>query len=252
MITSLRNPRVAAARKLRRSRVRKETGRTIIEGPLVLGEALRADALVHEVFCRADDSPTREICADRGIEVALVAPHVIDGLAETAQPRGPVAVVDIKASGAVQTVDSIVLWRVGDPGNAGTIIRTAVAFEFQVIATVDSVDLWSPKVLRAAAGAHFRAKLIEAVPADPDELVSADLRLVVTAADGPASLREAVAGDEPVAFSVGNEAHGVPASLRQHPATTTAAIPMPGGTDSLNAAVAAAVVMYERMQARPR
>ena len=248
MITSLRNPRIAAVRKLRRSRVRRETGHTTIEGPFLLEEAIAAGVVVHEAFCLADDQSALELCAANGIDTHVVAGNVMDGLAETGRPRGPVAVISILVPGPIRAVDSIVLWGLADPGNAGTIIRTAAAFGFQVVATVDSVDLWSPKVVRAAVGSHFRVGPIEGAAADPDKLSSIGLRLVALAADGEESLREASAGDAPLAFIVGNEAHGVPASIRQHPAVSTAAISMPGGTESLNAAVTAAIVMYERMQ----
>lgn len=247
VITSLRNPRVAAARKLRRSRVRRETGRTTIEGPFLLEEAIRAGVAVQEVFCLADDEPALELCAANGIDENVVAGEVMNGLAETAQPRGPVAVIAIPVAGPIRPVDSIVLWGVADPGNAGTIIRTAAAFGFQVVATVGSVDLWSPKVVRSAVGSHFRVGPIEGAAADPEMLSSSGLRLVAMAADGEVSLRAAAADEASLGFIVGNEAHGVPASVRQHPAVTTAAIPMPGGTESLNAAVTAAIVMYERM-----
>lgn len=239
-------------RKLRRSRVRRETGQTTVEGPFLLEEATRGGNLVREVFCLPDDRATLDLCEAQGIDVVVVSANVIDGLADTSQPRGPVAVVDIPDSGSIQRVDSIVLWGIADPGNAGTIIRTAAAFGFQVVATVNCVDLWSPKVVRAGVGAHFRAAPIGEVPADPELLISSGLRVVVTAADGEAQLSEVAVGGEPIAFVVGNEAHGVPLSVRQHPAITTAAIPMPGGTESLNAAVTAAIVMYERLQASRR
>ncbi len=249
MITSQRNPRVVAAKRLRRSRVRRETGRTTIEGPFLLEEAVRAGVAVHEAFCLATDQSSLELCAANGIDTHLVAGNVMEGLAETAHPRGPVAVIDIPTAGPIRPVDSIVLWEVADPGNAGTIIRTAAAFDFQVIATVDSVDLWSPKVVRAAVGSHFRVGPIQGVAADPETLSSRGLRLVAMAADGEVSLREAAADDASLGFIVGNEAHGIPASVRQHPAVIRAAISMPGGTESLNAAVTAAIAMYERMQA---
>ena len=252
VVSSLRNSRVAAARKLQRTRVRRQTGRTTIEGPFLLEEATRSGCVVQEVFCLADDRATLELCTAHGIDVTVVEANVINGLADTIQPRGPVAVIGIPEAGSIQRVDSIVLWGVGDPGNAGTIIRTAAAFGFQVLATVDCVDLWAPKVIRSGVGAHFRAVPIEGVPPDPELLISSGLRLVVTAADGEAPLGEAVVGDDAVALIVGNEAQGVPVAVRQHPAVATAAIPMPGGTESLNAAVAAGIAMYERMRASAR
>jgi TrmH family RNA methyltransferase len=163
-----------------------------------------------------------------------------------------VAVIEIPEAGPVEPIDSVVLWGIGDPGNAGTIVRTAAAFGFQVLATVDTVDLWSPKVLRSAVGAHFRARPIAGLAPDPGALQSLGLRLVATAADGEIPLEAAVGDDGAQAFLVGNEAHGIPAAVCHHPAVTTTAIAMPGGTESLNAAVSAAIVMYERMRRTQR
>jgi TrmH family RNA methyltransferase len=214
----------------------------------LLQEAIRAGIVVHEVFCLVDDRPTQQLCAANCIDSHVVARNVINGLAETTHPRGPVAVIEIPEAQPIRPVDSIVLWGVADPGNAGTILRTAAAFGFQVVATVDSVDLWSPKVVRSAVGAHFRVRPSEGVTADPALLSSLGLRLVAMAADGAYPLREVAMTDASLAFLVGNEARGVPASVRQHPAVITSAISMPGGTESLNVAVTAAIVMYERIQ----
>lgn len=248
MITSLRNPRVAAAKKLRRSRARREAGRTTIEGPFVLEEALRAGVAICDVFCLEDDQPGQQLCSTHGVDVQLVAPHVLGALAETTHPRGPVAVIETPEAGPVQPIDSVVLWGIGDPGNAGTIIRTAAAFGFQVLATADTVDLWSPKVLRSAVGAHFRVGPIVGLAPDPAALLSLGLRPVATAAGGETPLEVVVGDDGPQAFLVGNEAHGIPAVVCDHPVITTTSIAMPGGTESLNAAVSAAIVMYERMR----
>lgn len=215
-------------------------------------EAVRGRVTVRETFCLPDDRATLELCAGHGIDVVTVAPHVISALAETVQPRGPVAVIDIPESGPIRTVDSVVLWGVGDPGNAGTVIRTAAAFGFQVVATAGSVDLWSPKVVRSGMGGHFEVRPVEAVPANPETLISSGLRLVAMAADGDVPLSEAVAGEDAVAVIVGNEAHGIPAFVQEHGAVTTAAIQMPGSAESLNAAVAAAIAMYERIHVSGR
>ena len=129
------------------------------------------------------------------------------------------------------------------------IVRTGAAFDFQVIATEGCVDLWSPKVIRAGAGGHFRSTLIESVAPDLGPLRAAGLHPFVVTADGRTAAVEAVKRSEPLALVVGNEAHGVPEELRTRPDLETTKIPMPGGVESLNVAVAAAILMYLRMAA---
>ena len=250
MITSPRNARVAAARKLRRPRVRRETRRTLIEGPFLLEEARSAGIIVDEVFALAGDAETAASCHREGWQLHEVAPDVMAALASSVNPRGPVAVAAIPDSPQIECRDSVVLWGVADPGNAGTIIRTAGAFGFQVIATAGSVDLWSPKVVSAGVGGHFRANPVEGMAADLVVLQAAGLRPLVATSAGVTRVDDAVRGEEPVALVVGNEAHGVPEEVIGAPGVETFMIPMPGGTESLNAAVAASISMYLRIAGR--
>ncbi|MDJ0924568.1 MAG: RNA methyltransferase [Acidimicrobiia bacterium] len=249
MITSLRNPRVAAARKLRRTRVRKESGLTLLEGPHLLEEALTAGVEIREAFALPGDDTSQQRCRDAGIPLTQVSQAVMDGLADSLHPRGPVGVIAIPHGDRIQPIDSVVMWEVTDPGNAGTIVRTAAAFGYQVIATSGTVDLWAPKVLRAGAGGHFKSPIIEGMAADTGSLLDAELRPIVAVADGRVAAAEAVKGSGSVALIVGNESRGVPEEVRTQPGLQTATLPMPGGMESLNAAVAAAILMYLRMTA---
>jgi TrmH family RNA methyltransferase len=149
----------------------------------------------------------------------------------------------------MQGVDSVVLWEIADPGNAGTVVRTAAAFGFQVVATVGSADLWSPKVLRAGVGGHFHTPIVDSVEASLAALARADLVPLATAADGVDVGKVDLADESPIALIIGNEANGLPDTVMERAATI--AIPMPGGSESLNAAVAAGVLMYLRMSRRP-
>lgn len=234
-VRSPRNPKVAEADRLHRARDRRSTGQTLLEGPNLLAEAVSAGVSVRRVFALASDDVAAELAHAAGAELVEVEPAVLDRLASTETPRGPVAVVDVPPAGESRR-DAVVV-SVTDPGNAGTIIRTAAAFGFDVVTSAGAVDLWAPKVLRAGAGAHFRTVLA-------GETGAAGIATVVAGGIDPARLGEVLDPACPYAVLVGSEAHGL-GQEQVAAAEVAVTIPMPGGTESLNAAVAAAIVMYE-------
>lgn len=239
MITSTRNPRIQAAVRLHRRRSRQATGQTLVEGPGPVGEAIAAGVPIVDAFYLAEDERSAEVLGERGV---AVSPQVLEKVADTDHPRGPVAVVDIPRS-RVGDGDLVVMVGLGDPGNAGTIIRSAAAFGFGVVAAPGTVDLWSPKVVRAGAGAHFRTPVAVLGPAWRDECRHAGRRLVALVVASGAPI--ATLGETDVALLVGEEAAGLPDAVLAD-AEVAVTIPMPGGTESLNAAVAASIAMYER------
>jgi len=249
VITSTRNQRINEVRRLRRRRNRAVTGMTTVEGPFLLHEAIAGGVRVHEIFALPSDDEAGLAAENAGIGVTEVSVDVLQRIATSVTPRGPVAVVDIPKPVPVAPTDSIVLWEMSDPGNVGTVIRTAAAFGFQVIATKGSVDLWAPKVLRSGVGGHFRTELVENVAPSLDSLTGAGLVPLATAADGVDIATVDLSDPAPAAFIVGNEAHGLPSALRSK--ATTVSLSMPGGTESLNAAVSASIFMYLRMSQRP-
>ena len=234
-VRSTRNPRVAAASRLHRARERRATGLTLAEGPHVVGEALRAGIRVVELFARADDEDGLALAAGVALDPVVVEPHVLERISGTESPRGPVAVIQIPPAGAVER-DAVIV-EVTDPGNAGTILRTAAAFGFDVVAAEGATDLWSPKVLRAGAGAHFHTAIGSEGP-------TAAIATVVQ--DGIAPWELPAVLDRSIRWSilVGSEAHGLDRAQAER-AEVRVTIPMPGGTESLNAAMAAGIVMYE-------
>lgn len=240
-VSSPRNGRVQAAVRLQRVRGRRDAGQSLIEGPHVLAEAVAAGASVAEVFGLADDVEGRRLADEAGARWTPVTERVMDKLASTETPRGPVSVVDVGADAAV-TGDSVWI-DVSDPGNAGTIIRTAAAFGLSVVVADDAVDPWSPKVLRAAAGGHFRTAV--AVGAPPE----AQLLATVATGGTPLDRLGAELTEGPVCILVGNEAHGLGRALIDL-ADVRVSIPMPGAIESLNAGVAAAIVMAELARLR--
>lgn len=212
-----------------------------------MDEAIRNGIEIAEVFAVVDDSDTWARCEAADVALTAVTPEVIESLAGSMNPRGPVSVISIPAPPTLERRDTIVLWDIADPGNAGTIIRSAAAFGLQVAATEATVDLWSPKVLRAGVGGHFRNPPVLGLAADPRLLTAAGLRLIAAVGAEGESPEEAIAGPEPVAIVVGNEAHGLPDEVVATSGATAVSLPMPGGAESLNVAVAASILMYLRM-----
>jgi RNA methyltransferase, TrmH family len=142
---------------------------------------------------------------------------------------------------------SVVLDRVQDAGNLGSILRSAAAFGVaQVVALKGCAALWSPKVLRAGMGAHFALHLVEA--AEASALDALDVPLVATSSRRGVSLIDALLPD-PCAWVFGHEGQGVAASLLQR-CELQLGIPQPGGEESINVAAAAAVCLYESMRRR--
>ncbi len=244
-LTSRRNPRVAAAAALHRRRERAATGRTLLEGPHLLDAAIAARIDIIEVFALEGSAP-----GDVPADVSIVTAPVMARIAATDHPRGPLAVIAIPEPGALRHHDTVVLWDVADPGNAGTLLRSAAAFGYDLAVTAGTVDLWDPKVLRAAAGAHFGRTLVRLGPDPLPELAAAGLAPVAAVVDGGRPPEQALAVSGPVALLVGNEPHGLPDPvIAAAPGAVT--IPMPGRTESLNVAAAGAILLYERRRLRP-
>ncbi len=231
-VRSPRNARVARAARLRRASERSKTGLTLLEGPHILQEAIAAGVEPLEVFGLEGD-PSRDL-AERIF--TPVTQEVLNRLAPTESPRGPVAVISIPSPGEVCR-DSLTVG-VGDPGNAGTLIRTAAAFGLDVIVGEGAVDVWSPKVLRAGAGCHFRTT-IGRRPATVRTIAA-----VVTGGLDPSAFGSELDRDVIWTVLVGNEAQGLSAAEIAS-ADVKVTIPMRGGTESLNAAVAGSIVAYE-------
>ncbi len=224
---------------MQRSKARRQAGLTLLEGPHLLAEAVRAGAAVDTVFALAGDGTAATLAAGSGARLVLVTREVLDRLAPTEHPRGPIAVVPVPPPQEPDSRNAVALWGVGDPGNAGTIVRTAAAFGVAVLAGPDTVDLWAPKTLRAGAGAHFRTRLGAA-----SSLADLAGRVVVATVPRDGKLLAEAAVDAPWTVLVGGEAHGLPDEALAA-ADVAVTIPMPGKVESLNAAAAAAVVLYE-------
>ena len=199
---------------------------------------MAAGVEVVECFALADDRATAALGVRGGFTVTLVTPTVLEAVADTSSPRGPVAVVEIPAEPPGTDRDVLVA-EVNDPGNVGTLIRTAAAFDMDIVLPRGAADPWAPKVLRAGAGGHFRTSIRR-------ELPSAVGR-IATVPTGGADVRRLDTVLDPArrwAVLIGSEAHGLDAATVSS-ADVRVSIPMPGRIESLNAAVAGAIVAHE-------
>jgi TrmH family RNA methyltransferase len=229
---------VIAALRLQRRPGREADGATLLEGPHLVGAAIAAGVRPRWVFVLAGDATGAELATDSGTAPLVVDERTLRKLATTETPQSPIAVVGIPAAAGLPEGRVLVAWGVGDPGNCGTLIRTAAAFGYGYVSGPGAADSWSPKVLRAAAGAHFGMKIaeIEGVA----ELRRGGRIVVATVARG---------GDPPTrlpaaaAVLVGSEAHGLPDDVVAN-ADCRVTIPTTGAVESLNAAVAGAIVAY--------
>ncbi len=185
--------------------------------------------------------------------LALWAPRVVrvpdalfDGLSTLPSPARLGFVLPLPPAPAIEAhAATVVLDRVQDAGNVGSILRTAAAFGVgQVLALQGTAALWSPKVLRAGMGAHFGLKLIEGLQADDLAVLAVPLVGTSLATD---ALLPSAALPQPCAWVLGHEGQGVAPDVLARCALTVR-IPQPGGEESLNVAAAAAVCLYESLR----
>jgi TrmH family RNA methyltransferase len=225
----------------------------LAEGIRVVREALDAGA----DFRFAVSSPRAEALGaapvlarleDSGVEIVRVDDGELAVLGETETPQGLLAVVreprPSLAGLLAEARSLLVLDGVQDPGNAGTLVRSAAAFGLDGVLALDgTVDPWSPKAVRASAGCGFRLPVITSPWSDAVGALEASGVAVLVADAGGRPVGE---GPAPArwALVVGSEARGARAEVKRA-AAALVAVPMPGGTESLNAGVAGAILMFD-------
>ena len=254
-ILSPHNTRLKHLAKLGVSaKYRRECRQTVLEGAHLLDALLQTGARPQQVYVAADRLDDGEI---QGLLARLVQEDVTavgGGLLAKASALsdggGLLALAEIPAAAAPpQSGDCVVLERIQDPGNIGTILRSAAAAGVKnVVLGRDCADVWSPKVLRAAMGAHFLLGLY------PDTDLAQWLPryrepLRVTALDPGAQSLYAFDLRRPCGWLFGNEGSGVSDEARRA-AAGSVVIPMAGATESLNVAMAATVCLFEQMRQR--
>ncbi|MBQ8201548.1 MAG: RNA methyltransferase [Clostridia bacterium] len=243
-ITSLKNPKVAAWKGLKDRKGRKATGCFLVEGRKMVAEVLDSDFTVTAVLTAEGYEP--DFALPAGMPRYVLPEHVFAAVCDTKTPQGVAAVVRMKDS-MVTGRRLVALDGVQDPGNVGTILRTADAAGFDgVILSEQCADIFSPKLLRATMGSIFR--MPAAVTPDLAGTLSAlrdeqGFSVISSQLDGTPFYERAPVGERFV-LVIGSEGNGVTDAVKAA-ATHRVRLPMRGGAESLNAAVAAGIMMYE-------
>ncbi len=248
-ITSLQNPRVKAWRGLKDRKGRRETGCFLVEGRKSVSEALGSGFTVDAVLLTAGQEG---FPVPGGIPVCLLPEHVMAAVCDTKTPQGAAAVVRMRETPLTGN-RLAVLDGVQDPGNVGTILRTADAAGLDgVLLSADCADPWSPKVLRATMGSvfHLPFRVVEDLPEVLTRLRSErKIPVLSTQLDGT-PFDEWRPGPDGFALVIGSEGNGVSPAVRAL-ADQRLCLPMRGRAESLNAAVAAGIMMYGLMRFFP-
>jgi TrmH family RNA methyltransferase len=253
MITSTQNPKLKLARSLMgRPRERHEAHAFVVEGVRLVEEALAAEWPIRFVLHASGLSERgRELItklAAKSIEVEQVADALLNSFSETENPQGILAVVNHFPLPIPPLPDFILIAdQVRDPGNLGTLLRTAAAAGVQaVLLSPETTDAFAPKVVRAGMGAHFRLPIHSLTW---EEIRAATKSLQVLLADTQGSPCWEMDLRLPLALIVGGEAEGATAEARKL-AEMAVSIPMPGKAESLNAGVAGAILLFEVVRQR--
>jgi TrmH family RNA methyltransferase len=260
MITSIHNKRVARAARLKKRAMREKDRRFLVEGVQGVAEAVASGARVQEVFTSTGAEERLagviEAADQAGIPVRPVSAEVMAHLTSTVTPQGVVAVsefVDLPLAEVIGPGDGFlpVLVEVRDPGNAGTILRSADASGAAgVVFSTSSVDVYNQKTVRATAGSLFHLPVAREV--EVEEAVTAlraqGFALLAADADGTRSVYE-VDLSVPTAVLFGNEARGLSHSALAL-ADQTVRVPISGRAESLNLAAAGALVLFEAARQR--
>ena len=259
MIDNPRSPRVRAVAKLAKKSRRQEAGLFLVEGPQAVREALaHRPADVVEVFITpqafAKNADIVSMAEEAGVQIEQVTDAVLAQMADTATPQGVISVHQMSRQALADVIANppgllVVLDRVADPGNAGTIIRVAVAAGADaVIVTKESVDIYNPKTVRSTTGSLFHIPVVSGADLSSTIRELKSLGVVVVAADMSGHSLPQLAKEgklaQPTAWVFGNEAHGLdPEVLTQ--CDIVASVPQYGPVESLNLATAAAVCLFQ-------
>ena len=263
--TGAHSPRLKAARRLTKRAFRQRERAFLAEGPQAVAEAFRCGARITDLFvtvhARTRHHDLVAAIAAAGISVHIVSGEVMDDLAQTVTPQGLLAVcgfVDVPLADVAQQAMTAprdkpaliaLLANVRDPGNAGTVLRTADAAGAHAVVFADaSVDPYNGKCVRASAGSLFHLPVVAGARLEDVVVTLREAGMRIVAADGRAGrslddpgVQARLAG--PTAWMFGNEAWGLPPELVAL-ADEPVAVPIYGRAESLNLAAAAAVCLY--------
>lgn len=250
-ITSVQNPTAKRLRSLKEKKNRETCGQMLVEGEKLLREAAACGLGVHEVLCDREQAdrfaPLLREMQRSGGQCYLTEGRVLEAVCDTKTPQGVCAAFDLPGMIDLKNAPGrlIALDNVQDPGNVGTIWRTCDAAGLGgMLLAPQCADVFSPKVQRAAMGSGFRVGVwMGELPAALRALQAQGYAIVASSLHGEPFYEASLPADKFV-LVIGNEARGVSPAVQQM-ADVKLKIPMRGGAESLNAAVAAGILMYE-------
>ncbi|MBE2267336.1 MAG: RNA methyltransferase [Anaerolinea sp.] len=252
MITSLQNDRVKLAHALlTQSKTRRKEGKIALEGLRLIRDAMERGGYSPEFILFDPDQVNIDAITPLTNQVYEASAEVIRHICATEQPQGIVGVFPMPTAKLPARPERVLIVdHLRDPGNLGTILRTAAGAGVDVVlVSPGSVDLYNDKALRAAVGAHFRVPAAEKSWAEIDAYVG-ELPVYLADMTGDAAY-DAVDWTQPHALIIGSEADGASPDA-EGLATSRVYIPMAADTESLNAAVAAGILLFEAARQRNR
>jgi TrmH family RNA methyltransferase len=259
LVTSRANPRVKQLRGAFAGQARLSGGLVAIEGEHLLYEAIRSGMVLKTIFI-SERAALRD-WVPRSVELIELTDEVFASVVDTQSPQGiaamlipPTWTLDDALPSSDQPALLMIAAGLQDPGNLGTLIRSAEAFGATgILTTAGTVSGWNQKAMRASAGSVFRVPVVAIAPADVPALKSRGLRLFAAVADGaerPDLISVASADlSQSCAMMIGNEGAGLSDEWLQL-ADARITIPMPGRVESLNAAIAGSLLLYEAWRQR--
>ncbi len=252
VISSLQNERVKMAYSLQqRPRARRKEKKIVLEGTRLIGDALSRDGKPEFVLYSLQDADYDLIAKLQNTSAKLlpVSDEVLQYVSDTQQPQGMVAVFAMPIPPMPHKPKTVLMLdSVREPGNMGTILRTAGASGVDVVVlSPECVDPYNPKVLRSGMGAHFRVPILELQWFEIVQYLQS-MNIYVAAGEAETSYTD-IDFSQPSVIVIGNEAHGVREAAKL-PNATGVSIPMASGTESLNAAMASAVILFEAQRQR--
>lgn len=230
----------------------------LVEGPRIIADALNAGARPEVLFyapARSGPLEARivERAQDLGVRLVPISEDLLEFIAETVTPQAVLGIFPMQRLPfrlpEREPALLLLLDRLQDPGNLGTLLRSALgAGAHAVLLMPETVDPYNPKVVRAAAGAHFRLPMQELTPASLQEWARFVPQRVIADPHAPLPY-DAIDWTVPSLLVIGSEAHGT-SEMVERVATHRVAIPLRGGLDSLNAAVAGSIILFEAARQR--
>lgn len=242
MITSTQNNQVKMWKRLQRKRERLKTGTFLVEGYHLIEEAFKSNWNVQEIIVKENTNIppwcTKEM-------ITIVTAQVFAHISQTTTPQGIIAIIKMNKYAETITGNQVLLIdQVQDPGNLGTMIRTADAAGFSaVILGEGTVDLYNDKVIRSTQGSIFHIPIYQANLLEEISILKKEGFTIWAAALEQAKMYQDAIVKEKTALIVGNEGAGISQSLL-HEADTIVKIPIYGKAESLNVSVAAGILMY--------